>query len=99
MAARFLASYLAVAFGRASPNSVIAATPELRVEVVRERAQLTPAERRRRPAVRSLRVVGMTPGFVLATATIADGGIAVYPLRFTLVREDGRWAVSGVSAG
>jgi hypothetical protein len=47
----------------------------------------------------SLRLVGIMPGFVAATAAVGDGGIAMYPLRFTLRRTAGRWSVSGVQAG
>jgi hypothetical protein len=60
---------------------------------------MTPVERRRHPRVLSLRVVGITPGFVAATAAVTDGGIATYPLRFTLQRSAGRWSVSSVLAG
>jgi hypothetical protein len=41
----------------------------------------------------------MTPGFVLATATVDDGGIAAYRLRFALQGRDGRWLVSSVQEG
>src|ERR1019366_4922865 len=40
-----------------------------------------------------------TPGFVVATATIEDGGIAAYRLRFALREEGGRWLVSDVQEG
>ena len=63
------------------------------------------ALRRRRPSaaatrgVVSLGVVGTTPGFVLATATVDDGGIAAYRLRFALREQGGRWLVSDVQEG
>jgi hypothetical protein len=41
----------------------------------------------------------MTPGFVLATAMVEDGGIAAYPLRFTLHGKAGGWAVGSVQEG
>jgi Family of unknown function (DUF6459) len=78
---------------------VKAVTPELHSRLVRERAHVTPAERQRHPRVVSLRLVRIMPGFVAATAAVADGGIAMYPLRFTLQRVDGRWFVNGVQAG
>jgi hypothetical protein len=40
----------------------------------------------------------MTPVFVLATAEVADGGIAAYRLSFALQGGD-HWAVSSVEAG
>jgi hypothetical protein len=41
----------------------------------------------------------MTPGFVLATAVVEDGGIVPYSLRFTLEGGVDGWAVSGVQDG
>ena len=98
-AERFLGSYLSFAYGRARAPSVTPVTPALRNQLTREHAQITPVERRRHTRVVSLRVVGMTPGFVLATAMVDDGGIAAYPLRFTLQRSAGRWSVSSVLEG
>jgi hypothetical protein len=98
-AERFLGTFLAFAYGRARAPSVTPVTPALRNQLTREHAQITPVERRRHTRVVSLRVVGMTPGFVLATAMVDDGGIAAYPLRFTLQRSAGRWSVSSVLEG
>jgi hypothetical protein len=95
----FLDTYLQFAYGRTRALAVSAVTPALRRQLTGERAQVTPVESRRRPRVASLQVVGMTPGFVLATAAVADGGIAVYPLRFTLQRIADRWSVSSVLEG
>jgi hypothetical protein len=103
-AERFLGSYLSFAYGRARAPSVTPVTPALRNQLTREHAQITPVERRSHTRVVSLRVVslrvvGMTPGFVLATAMVDDGGIAAYPLRFTLQHSAGRWSVSSVLEG
>ena len=76
-----------------------AATAGLRSRLVTQRARVTPAERGRRPRVVSLATVGSTPAFVVATATIEDGGIAAYRLRFTLQEHAGRWLVSSVQEG
>ena len=76
-----------------------AATAGLRSRLIRQRARVTPAERGRRPRVVSLATVGTTPAFVVATATIEDGGIAAYRLRFTLQEHTGRWLVSSVQDG
>jgi hypothetical protein len=99
IARRFLVSDLKVAYGRARATSVEAVTPSLRSELVRNRAQVTPAERARHPRVVSLRVLGTNPGFVLATASVEDGGIAAYRLRFALQEEGGRWLVGNVQEG
>jgi hypothetical protein len=98
-AERFLATYLPFAYGRARAVEVKAVTPALAHQLASERAQITPVERRRRPRVVSLRVVGMTPGFALATAMVDDRGIVAYPLRFTLQERAGRWAVASVQEG
>jgi hypothetical protein len=98
-AERFLRTFLPFAYGRACARAVTSVTPALRRQLPRERGQTTPVERHRNPSVVSLSVVGMTPGFALASAIVADGGIAAYPLRFTLQRGAGRWAVSSVLEG
>jgi len=99
VAARFLVSYLRFAYGRRGADWVNAVTAELRSQLIRQRAQATPAERGRHPHVVSLAAVGTSPGFVVATATVQDGGIAGYRLRFTLQERAGRWRVSNVQEG
>ena len=97
---RFLLSYLPLAYGRRSAGSVTTAvTQGLRGELIDQRAQTTPAERRRHPLVVSLTTLGTTPGFVVASAIIEDGGIAAYRLRLTLEEQAGRWLVSSVREG
>jgi hypothetical protein len=98
-AERFLGTYVPFAYGRAGALGMSSLTPVLGRRLARDLAQVTPVERRRRPRVVSLRVVGMTPGFVVATAIVDDGGIVAYPLRFTVQASAGRWAVSSVQAG
>jgi hypothetical protein len=99
VAERFLAGYLPFAYGRGSALAVRGVTPALRRQLLRDRARLTPVERRRRPRVLALQTVGTTPAFVVATAVIDDGGVTTYRLRFTLQREASRWAVSTVGDG
>src|SRR5947209_2845833 len=99
VAERFLAGYLPFAYGRASAATVAGVTPALRRQLLREPARVPPAERRRRPRVVSLQLVGTTPGFVVATAIIDDGGLTTYRLRFALQRESGGWAVSSLPQG
>ena len=98
-ALRFLVSYLKFASGRASAGAVEADAAGLRSQLIRQRARVTPAEHGRRPQVLSLATVGSTPGFVVATAIIEDGGVAAYRLRFTLQEHTGRWLVSSVQEG
>jgi hypothetical protein len=99
VAARFLADYLPFAYGRGRALAVRGITPGLRRQLLRARAQLTPAERRRHPRVVALQTSGTTPTLVVATAVIDDGGVAAYRLRFTLGGAGGRWAVSSVEGG
>jgi hypothetical protein len=99
LARRFLVSYLQFAYGRRSAGSVKGVTAGLRSQLVTQRAQATPAERGRQPRIVSLATVGTMPGFVVATATIKDGGIAAYRLRFTLQEQADRWLVSSLQAG
>lgn len=98
-AERFLGTFLAFAYGRARAPEVSAVTPALRRQLTGERARITPVERRGQPSVVSLGVVGMTPGFALATAMVSDGGITAYPLRFTLLGRADRWVVCSVQQG
>jgi hypothetical protein len=98
-AERFLVSYLLFAYGRARELSPSSLTRALGRWLVRQRAQPTPVERRRHPRVVSLRVMGMTPGFALATAIVDDVGLAAYPMLFTLQQGAGGWAVSNVLEG
>ena len=99
VAGRFLRSYLKFAYGRGSAGSVKGVTLGLRSQLISQRAQSTPAERGRHPRVVSLATVATTPGFVVATATIEDGGIAAYRLRFAFRKEGGRWLVGDVQEG
>jgi hypothetical protein len=99
VARRFLRSYLTFAYGRGSAGSVKGVSAGLRSQLIAQRAQSTPAERGRHPRDVSLATVGTTPGFVVATATIKDGGIAAYRLRFTLQEQADRWLVTSVQGG
>jgi hypothetical protein len=96
---RFLAGYLAFAYGRGSALAVRGITHALRRQLLSQRAQLTPVECRRRPRVVAVQTIGTTPTLVVATALIDDGGLATYRLRFMLSRSAGRWAVSSVEEG
>jgi hypothetical protein len=98
-AERFLGSYLAFAYGQARAPQVRAVTPALGRQLMRGRTPIAPVELSRRPRVAWLRLVGMTPGFALATAMVNDGGITPYPLRFTLQARGGHWSVNGVQQG
>ena len=95
----FLAGYLRFAYGRAPAAAARAVTPALRRQLKRERVQVTPVERTRRPEVVSLSALGQASGVVVATALIDDGGIANYGVRLTVRRMNRAWLVSGVDGG
>jgi hypothetical protein len=99
VARTFLAGYLRFAYGRAPAASVRAVTPALRRQLKRERARVTPVERRRRPRVVSLTALGQARPVVVATALIDDGGIASYEVRMTLHEARAGWLVSRVHGG
>jgi hypothetical protein len=99
VARTFFAGYLPFAYGRASAASVQAATPAVRRRLKRERVQVTPVERRRRPRVVTLTALGRASGVVIVTALVDDGGIANYAVRLTLRRTNRGWLVSRVDGG
>jgi hypothetical protein len=99
VAERFAVSYLRFAYGRATARSVVEVEPALRSQLIRGRSPVTPIERQRHPRLLSLHTVGTMPGFVVATATVEDGGIAAYRLRFSLEEHSGRWLVGTVEEG
>jgi hypothetical protein len=99
VAGRFLRSYLRFAYGTGTAGEVKAVTPAFRRQLTAERARATPVERGLRPRVLVIGTVATTPGFVVATATIEDGGVATYRLRFMLRERAGRWLVSSVQEG
>lgn len=98
-AARFLSGYLPFLYGRGSARAVDALTPGLRAQLTRDRPEVTPAERRRRPRIVSLTAVGQAPGVVRATALIEDGGVTAYVLRVTLREDRSGWLASAVDGG
>lgn len=94
VASRFLGGYLAFLYGRAPAAQITGLTPAVRRELARNTPRIPPAQRDRSPRVIDLNVVAQARDAVIATASIDDGDIAVYPVVFTLDRRDGRWRVS-----
>jgi hypothetical protein len=99
VAERFAVSYLRFAYGRAPVSSVVEITPALRSQLIRGRSPVAPVARQRQPRLLSLHTVGTMPGFVVATTTVEDGGIAAYRLRLTLQERSDRWLVGAVEEG
>lgn len=96
-ARRFLRGYIALLYGRGTLRDVTDASAPVR-RALRESVPRVPAgQRQRRPRVVDLRLVRQAHGAVLATASIDDGDLAVYPIVFALDRRDGRWVVARLS--
>jgi len=94
-ARRFVNSYLAFIYGRAEAEDIAGVTAAVRRELAASRPRVPPALRQRRPRVIDLRLTQQTRDAVLATASVDDGDVAVYPIVFTLDRRrSGVWVVS-----
>lgn len=96
-ARRFLRGYLAVLYGRGAVGDVTDASDPVLRALRRNVRRVPAAQRQRRPEVVDLRLVRQAPAAVLATASIDDGDLAVYPIVFALDRRGGRWIVARLS--
>lgn len=92
-------SYLRCAYGRRVVPAASAVTPRLGRQLRCDPAEVTPVDRRRRPKIVALQLTAGASGLVIATATIEDGGLTVYPLRFTLTKRSGSWMVDDLGGG
>ncbi|CAN5476740.1 hypothetical protein BH20ACT18_BH20ACT18_01130 [soil metagenome] len=93
-ARRFLDGYLAFLYGRAPARRISGVTAAVRHELERNTPRIPPAQRDRTPRVVNLNVTGQARDAVIATASVDDGDIAVYPIVFTLDRYRDGWRVS-----
>lgn len=98
VARRFLDGYLAFLYGRAPAAEVTDTSAAVRRELARNTPRIPPAQRDRTPRVVDLTVTAQAPRAVIATASIDDGDVAVYPIVVTLDRQDGRWRVSRLAS-
>lgn len=98
IAAGFLAGYVPYLYGRRPAKSLRDLTSSLRAELAHDPPRLTPAQRSRHPRLLALATVGRPSGAVLATATVADGGPAAYPVRLLLTRRDHGWVVISIAS-
>jgi hypothetical protein len=98
VAHRFLTGYLAFLYGRARARDMQGVSASVRRGLARGRARRAPEQRRRRPRVEELVVIGQTSDAVVATARVEDGGVARYALTFTLARRAGGWIVTSLGS-
>lgn len=97
-ARRFLGAYLAYLYGHAPARAIQGAAPALRRRLQRERLRVSPATRRRQGRVVSLTARRLAGGRLEVAATVADGGVAHYPLGVLLARRGGRWQATALSS-
>jgi hypothetical protein len=95
-ARRFLSAYLPYIYGHTRARDVPDAAPLLRATLARDPLRITPAQRKRHPRLLALDVEPRGAEVALATATIADGAGAPYPIHLALTDAGGRWLVERV---
>lgn len=87
----FLRGYLAYLYGHAPAREIRGAGPRLLRRLERERPRVSPATRQRHARIVEVAARRIAGGRVAATASIADGGVAHYPITVVLERHAGRW--------
>jgi hypothetical protein len=94
VARRFLAGYLAYAYGRAPATSVPDAAQALIASLEHHPSRVTVAPQTPLPRVQQLDVTLAQSGQPAVNAVLNDGGIVNYALELVLARADGRLIVS-----
>lgn len=95
---RFLAGYLPYLYGQGPVRALRGGTVELRRRLEDARVRVPPAARKRRPRVVRLTAEPLDRGRWHAVATIADGGVAWYPIELLLTTTGGGVRVAEVSS-
>ncbi len=97
-ARRFLTGYLRYLYGQGPAHAIrgSAATLRRRLEVARLR--VSPAARKRRTRVVRVTAKPLARGRWHVVATIADGGVAQYPIELLITTTDGTARVAEVSS-
>jgi hypothetical protein len=92
---RFLAGYLAYAYGHGRADQITDAAQSLTSSLDATHMLAPPAQRARRPRVISLQSATVD-GKLKVAAVVNDGGLVDYQLEVTLAFEDGRLLASGL---
>lgn len=98
VANRFLARYVPFLYGRGRADRIPHVSATVRRGLTRARARETPASRTRRPRIAGLTLTPQARGTLIARAAIDDGGVASYPVTFTLVLRGGSWIVNALGS-
>jgi hypothetical protein len=96
VARRFLAGYLAYAYGRAPAAGVPDATQALIASLERHPPRVTVARQARLPRVERLVVTLARSGRPAVNAVLNDGGIVNYTVELVLARPHGRLAIGAL---
>jgi hypothetical protein len=96
VARRFLAGYLAYAYGRAPAAGVPEASEALIASLERHPPRVTVARQARLPRVEQLVVTFAQSGRPVVNAVLNDGGIVNYTVELVLAQSDGRLIVGAL---
>ncbi len=95
-ARRLLTGYLPYLYGQGPANAIRGSAAALRRQLETARLRVSPAARKRRPRVVHMSAEPLGRGRWHVVATIADGGVAQYPIELLLTTGDGAVRVAEV---
>lgn len=95
-ARRFLAGYLAYAYGQAPASWITDASRSLIASLQSHPPRVPPAARARRPRIVSLRPAAAPTGEIAVSVVVNDGGLIDYQVGLLLASEHGRLLVTGL---
>jgi hypothetical protein len=97
-ARRFLRGYLPYLYGQGPADAIRGSAAALRRRLEAARLRVSPAARKRRPRVVRVSAEPLDRGRWHVVATVADGGVAQYPIELLLTTENGAVRVAEVSS-
>jgi hypothetical protein len=95
-ARRFLAGYLAFAYGHGPASAVKDAAGGLAAALRKRARMVPPALRRLHPRLVALRATSSTGPEVVVTGLVKDSEVVAYPIRVVLAAHGGRYLVTGL---
>lgn len=97
-ARRFLRGYVLYLYGQGPADAIRGSAAALRRRLETARLRVSPAARKRRPQVVRVGAEPLDRGRWHVVATVADGGVAQYPIELLLTTGDGAARVAEVSS-